>query len=57
MNTFSELLNSEFSSDPHTLIARLNESDFFVVIPSNEPFEIMERTEKIMNTLRTCDDD
>jgi len=34
INTFAEILNSEFSSDPQTLIARLNESDFFVFFSS-----------------------
>jgi len=50
--SFSESLNREFSSDPHTLVARLNESDFFVVIPSKEFSEIMTRFEKIMHLLQ-----
>ena len=50
--SFSDALNDEFSGDPHTLIARLNESDFFVVIPSKDSCEIIARLEKIMNVLR-----
>lgn len=52
ISTFAEILSDEFSSDLHTLIARLNESDFFVVIPSEEPFEIMSRAQKVMNKIR-----
>lgn len=51
ISTFSNSLNDEFSSDPYTLIARLNESDFFVVIPSKESSEIITRLEKIMTLL------
>lgn len=52
INSFAEMLNSEFASDSQTLIARLNESDFFIVIPSEEPFEIMEKAQKVMSRLR-----
>ncbi|MDP3587424.1 MAG: LapD/MoxY N-terminal periplasmic domain-containing protein [Sulfuricurvum sp.] len=51
ISTFSNSLNDEFSSDPYTLIARLNESDFFVVIPSKESSEIITRLEKVMTLL------
>ncbi len=51
LSTFSYSLNDEFSSDPYTLIARLNESDFFVVIPSKESSEIITRFEKVMTLL------
>jgi diguanylate cyclase (GGDEF)-like protein len=48
LSTFSHSLTDEFSSDPYTLIARLNESDFFVVIPSKESSDIITRLEKVM---------
>lgn len=51
LSTFSHSLTDEFSSDPYTLIARLNESDFFVVIPSKESSEIITRLEQIMTLL------
>jgi len=51
LSTFSHSLTDEFSSDPYTLIARLNESDFFVVIPSKESSEIITRLEKVMTLL------
>ncbi len=49
--SFSNSLNDEFASDPQTLIARLNESDFFVVIPSKESSEVITRLEKLMTLL------
>jgi len=49
---FANTINQEFGSDPHTLIARLNESDFFVVIPAKEYSEIMMRLENIMTLLQ-----
>jgi diguanylate cyclase (GGDEF)-like protein len=52
ITAFADAFSHEFSSELHTLIARLNESDFFVVIPSKEPSEIMDRLHSIMNTLR-----
>lgn len=51
LSTFSHSLTDEFSSDPYTLIARLNESDFFVVIPSKESSDIITRLEKVMTQL------
>ncbi|HEX5329233.1 bifunctional diguanylate cyclase/phosphodiesterase [Sulfuricurvum sp.] len=48
INIFSETLNTQLGSFRHALIARLNESDFFAVLPTCEMHTIAHQCEQIM---------
>ncbi len=52
INALSEALNRHLGSFRHALIARLNESDFFVVLPVCEINEISHQIEYIMAHIR-----
>lgn len=49
---FTKFFSEVFESVPSTLIARLNESDFFVVIPTDEIDTMHTKTELVMQELK-----
>jgi len=51
INTLSDGLNTQLGSFRHALIARLNESDFFVVLPTCEMHTISHQCEQIILNL------
>lgn len=52
INTMSDILNTHLGSFRHALISRLNESDFFAVLPTLEVSTIHHEIEQIMLNLR-----
>lgn len=52
INALAEALNTELGSFRHTLIARLNESDFFAAIPACEIETVTHQIESIMIQMR-----
>jgi EAL domain-containing protein (putative c-di-GMP-specific phosphodiesterase class I) len=52
INYFTKHLNLIFESIPNTLIARLNESDFFTVIPMDEANEIHKQALQVMQEVK-----
>lgn len=52
INTISEIFNTHLGSFRHALIARLNESDFFAVLPTSEMGSIHHETEHMMIKIR-----
>ncbi|MDD4949467.1 LapD/MoxY N-terminal periplasmic domain-containing protein [Sulfuricurvum sp.] len=52
MIDFSNELNSQFSQSPSSMIARLNESDFFVVLPAQSLNEIHKGMSAVMEQLK-----
>lgn len=57
INTLSEALNTQLGSFRHALIARLNESDFFVVLPTCDIHTISHQCEQIILNLRQVIDE
>lgn len=49
---FAKIFNQTFEKHPMTLIARLNESDFFAVIPNVETDEIHDRLSIVMDEMQ-----
>jgi diguanylate cyclase (GGDEF)-like protein len=52
VNTMSDILNTHLGSFRHALISRLNESDFFAVLPTLEVSTVHYEIEQIMLNLR-----
>jgi EAL domain-containing protein (putative c-di-GMP-specific phosphodiesterase class I)/GGDEF domain-containing protein len=48
---FATVVKGQFE-EPHTLIARLNESDFFLLIPSKESKAVIRRVEEVMRQMQ-----
>lgn len=57
INTLAEALNTNLGSFRHTLIARLNESDFFAAIPACEIEQVSRQIEMIMRHMRSVIDE
>ncbi len=53
INNFAKIFNRTFENHPMTLIARLNESDFFAVVPNVETNEIYEGLSVVMDEMKT----
>ena len=49
---FAKIFNQTFEKHPMTLIARLNESDFFAVVPNVETNEIHDRLSVVMDEMK-----
>lgn len=49
---FAKIFNQTFEKHPMTLIARLNESDFFAVVPNVETKEIHDRLSIVMDEMQ-----
>lgn len=54
INKVAEELNAQLGGFGHTLIARLNESDFFAAIPASEMEPVIDKVETIMTYLRNA---
>ena len=52
INFFTKQLNLIFEGIPNTLIARLNESDFFTVVPMDEVNEIRKQVKQLMDEVK-----
>jgi len=52
INALAEELNIQMGSFRHTLIARLNESDFFVALPACEVDSVTHQVENLMSKMR-----
>lgn len=50
---FTKIFSEVFESTPSTLIARLNESDFFAVIPTDETDTMHTKTELVIQELKS----
>lgn len=52
INYFTKHISLVFESIPNTLIARLNESDFFAVVPMDEMDGIHKKAQQVMDALK-----
>lgn len=52
INAFADILKAELGALPNALIARLNEKDFFVVVPETDTAFIYDLVERIMSRMR-----